>query len=87
MAMANLTTTILQSIGVDLIGIMVKEITIVEDLEDLVTTILKGLIIEAGVHMDIIVPQMEVLNLKEVDGLQKMQMKIGMALLKTLLRI
>lgn len=73
----------LLSIGMVRIGIMVKEVMMQEDLVDLVVTILKDLlIIEVVVHMDSIVPQMEALNLKEVDGLQKIKMKHGMVLLK-----
>jgi len=78
----------LLSIEVSLIGIMVKEVMKLEDLEDLVTTILKDLlIIEVVVHMVLIVPLMEVLNLKEVDGLLKVQMKTGMVFLKIHLQI
>lgn len=71
-----------------LIGIMVKEVMKLEDLEDSVTIILKDLlIIEVVVHMILIVPQMEVLNLKEVDGPQKVQMKTGMVFLKIHLQL
>jgi len=78
----------LLSIEMSLIGTMVKEVMKLEDLGDLVTTIQKDLpIIEVVVHMVLIVPQMEVLNLKEVDGPQKMRMKIGMAFLKIHLQI
>lgn len=88
MAMANLIIITLLSIEMDLIGIMVKEITMVADLEDLVITILKDLLtIEVEVLMVLIVLQMEGLNLKEVDGLQKIQTKIGMGLLKNHLQI
>lgn len=79
MAMVNLITIM------GLIGIMVKEIMTMEGLEDLVITILKDLIIEevvVVVLMVLIVLQMEVLNLREVDGLQKMLMKTGMVLHK-----
>lgn len=83
MEMVNLIIIMdLLSIEMDLVGIMVKEVMTLEDLEDLVTTTLKDLIIEEVVPMVLIVLQMEVLNLKEVDGLQKMLMKTGMVLPK-----
>lgn len=78
MVMDNLIIVLYLTIEVDPIGIIVKEVVMLEDSEDLVTIILKYLqIIEVVVHMVLIVPQMEDLNLKEVDGLLKMQMKIG----------
>lgn len=82
MKMASLTITMdLQSIEVDLTGIIVKEIMMGEGSAD--STILKDLlIIEVVVHMTLIVPQMEVLNIKEVDGLLIILMRIGVALHK-----
>lgn len=65
----------------DLTGIIVKGVMMVEDLEDLVTITLRDhLITEVVVLMVIIALQMAVSNLREVDGLQKMQMIIGMVL-------
>lgn len=82
MKMANLTITMdLQNIEMDLTGIIVKEIMTGEGLAD--STILKDLlIIEVVVHMTLIVPQMEVLNIREVGGLLKTLMRVGMALHK-----
>lgn len=68
-------------IEMDLTGIIVKGVMMVEDLEDLVTITLRDhLITEVVVLMVIIALQMAVSNLREVDGLQKMQMIIGMVL-------
>lgn len=78
----------LLSLGMVPIGTMVKEVMMEEDLVDLVVITLKDLlIIGVAVHMDSIVPQMEVLNLKEVDGHQKIKMKTGLVLLKIHLQI
>lgn len=71
------STTIMDLITeMGLIGIIVKAMK-VGDLEDLVTTIKDLLIIEV-----LIVPLMEVLNHKEVDGVMKILMKIGTEFLK-----
>lgn len=79
MAMASLITIMdLLIIEVGLIGIMVREILKVDDLEDLETIIQKDLPIIEVALMVLIVQQMVVLNPKEVDGQQKMLMKIGM---------
>lgn len=86
MAMVSLITIMdLLIIEVGLIGIMVREVLKVEDLEDLVITIQKDHPIIEVVLMVLIVPQMGVLNPKEVDGHQRMQMKIGMVVHKILL--
>lgn len=81
--------TVLDHLSIEVvpIGIIVKEAMTLDDLEDLVTIFLKDLLlIEVVVHMALIVPQMEVSNLKEVDGLLKMQKKTGMLLHKILLQ-